>query len=197
MTLLDFPQSCPILTGLLLPEMPPKLQPPVKVSNPSVTESSQAQRHTWTPQYPILRLPTFASYPDRASNTPNQFSNKQFPRAPEFCAKMRRPPKAGRIDKRRTSNLLLNRTIRKRISIDKIDPDFVDSSFFEMLRLKRRESNGSTSSTSSDSSSASLVNYSFYSNPAIKIYIYRQLNLNGVYILNNMINHMRHIICPF
>ena len=156
MTLLDFPQSCPILTGLLLPQMPPKLQPPVIVSNPSVTESSRDQRHAWTPQYPILRLPTFASYPDRASNPPNN----QFPRAFEFCAKMRRPPKAGRIEKRRKPNLFLNQTIRtsKRISIDKIDPDFVDSSFFEMLRLKRRESNGSTSSTSSDSSSASLVN---------------------------------------
>ena len=171
MTLLDLPQSCPILTELLHSQMPPKLQPRETDSNQSVTGSSQDQRHAWTPYNPILRLPTFASYPDRVSNPP-QFSNKQFPRALEFSAKMKRPPKAGRIEKRRTSNLLLNQTIRRRISIDQIDPDFVDSSFFEMLRLKRRESSGSTSSTSSDSSSASLVNYSFRSNPAIKIDIY-------------------------
>jgi len=161
MSLLDYPQLCPILTKLLLSSMPPKLQPPVQNSNPAVSKASDSQMSAWTPQFPILHFPTFASYPDspRISSNPSQSSTKQFPRTLEFSAKIRRPPKTGRIEKRRP-NSLVHGLMRKRVSIDKIDPDFVDSSFFEMLRLKRRESSGSTSSTSSDSSSGSLVSRS-------------------------------------
>jgi len=145
--------------------MPPKIKSPLQIqsqmqeSSSTVPEPSQSHDLAWTPQFPILHFPTFASYPDR--NSSSSISNKQFQRSPfEFSAKIRRPPKTGRIEKRKTTSPLMNGLIRKRISMDKIDPDFVDSNFFEMLRFNRRQSSGSTSSTSSDSSLASLVSRS-------------------------------------
>ena len=150
------PQQCPLLSQLLnasynLNSMPHENSP----NGPQTNSCSQ-----WFPsQAPIQYQPV----PSTNAPLPQIYQQRKPQKSPEtrkpieFTTHLKRP--RGRIEKRRHPGQLGFINKPRRLPFDKIDPDFVDSKFFEMLRFNRRQSDGSTTSTSSESSSISLVSY--------------------------------------
>ncbi|CAG5077329.1 Oidioi.mRNA.OKI2018_I69.PAR.g8683.t1.cds [Oikopleura dioica] len=147
------PQQCPLLSQLLNATYTLNSMPLENSPNGQKTSS-----RWFPPEPPIQYQPVQNSDAPPSSHIYQQTKSKrtQESRKPiEFATHLKRP--RGKIEKRRQPGQTGFINKPRRVPFDRIDPDFVDSKFFEMLRFNRRQSDGSTTSTSSESSSTSLT----------------------------------------